>query len=419
MKTLVLLSTILAFLFSSCTKDFCNREVTYIKALPILGDLADFRHPIENTVPRLLENPHKILITSDLLVISEKDLGIHFIDNSNPEHPEPMNFVPIKGISDMSVENSNLLVRTQYDLLELDITAANNVQLLNRHEAVFPTETGSDQAVIGYEVQEVTESLDCDGVFFDNGNWVIFSTNGTQIPLQDVPVSFVGSMSSSQSELQFGTLNRLAIVDDFVYYIDYGSIYVFQKTGSDITLLNEISSPYILETIYPHNDQLYIGARTGMVVYDLSDPTNPSFEQLFEHVNTCDPVLPHGDVAYVTLRSGNDCNGDVNELLVADLSENFSQWPRFIHSTSMDNPHGMAIQNEFLYVSEGEFGMKIFDISRSESPNLHRTESGFTSYDVINHPTNPDIIISAGPNGITQFEVVDGKDISTLSRIEY
>ena len=420
MRTSIFLLLSILF-FTSCTKDNCKREITYMKAVPILGDLESFRKPIVNEAPRALEQPHKILITSNLLIVSEKEVGIHVIDNIEPENPQSVNFIDIPGISDMNVQGNTLFARTHYDILELDISDAENIRLLNRHEAVFPVIDGTaDQSVVTYEVQEVTESMDCSDGPFVNGQWLIFNANGLEIPIQDVPVSFVGSMSSGSSELQFGTLNRMAIIDEYIYYIDYSNIYVFEKSGSSVQLIQQVSSPFIMETIYPSNGQLYIGARTGMIEYSLIDPTNPQIERVFEHFNTCDPVLPHNEVAYITLRSGDACNGDINQLMVADLSRNDNQpWNGIVFTTEMDNPHGMAIQDNFLYVAEGTFGMKIFDITRADFPSLYREETGFTAYDLINHPSDPDILISAGPDGITQFEVVDGQAIQMLSQLSY
>ena len=70
-----------------------------------------------------------------------------------------------------------------------------------------------------------------------------------------------------------------------------------------------------METIYPQGDELFVGSQESVRVFDIAEPSAPSFKSSFNHRRSCDPVLPDGDVAYVTLRSNNsNCPGDNNAL---------------------------------------------------------------------------------------------------------
>src|SRR5690606_2577958 len=104
------------------------------------------------------------------------------------------------------------------------------------------------------------------------------------------------------------------------------------------------SSQYVMwdiETIFPYEDKLFIGARSGMHIYDLATPENPQKISTYSHINSCDPVVVSGDYAYVTLRSGTTCEGFSNQLEVLDISNLAS--PSLVKVYPMHNPHGLGV----------------------------------------------------------------------------
>src|SRR5690606_2672021 len=77
------------------------------------------------------------------------------------------------------------------------------------------------------------------------------------------------------------------------------------------------------------------------------------------HARGCDPVVVQDDYAYVTVRSGGDCGGDINQLDVIDVS-NISN-PILKKSFAMKNPHGLGIDGNTLFICDGDAGLKVFD----------------------------------------------------------
>ena len=59
------------------------------------------------------------------------------------------------------------------------------------------------------------------------------------------------------------------------------------------------------------------------------------------HVTSCDPVVVEGNYADITLRTGNTCETDVNQLDIVDIHA--LDQPTLIKSHPMYNPHGLGI----------------------------------------------------------------------------
>jgi len=140
-----------------------------------------------------------------------------------------------------------------------------------------------------------------------------------------------------------------------------------------------------------------------MEILSTSNPDNPEWIGSFSHATSCDPVLPQGSTAYVTLRSGNECDGNVDALTVVDI-QNLT-FPTAKQDIQMESPYGMTIIDGNLYVGEGENGLKIFKILADDTLELIDHDRSIQAYDVIPHPTQADIILVASPDGFGQYQI--------------
>jgi hypothetical protein len=89
--------------------------------------------------PRSLRHPGKIYVRGTYLFINEPGEGIHIINNQNPADPQPLAFVTIRGNVDMAVKGNVLYADNATDLVALDISNPQRVQVLNRVRTCFPT----------------------------------------------------------------------------------------------------------------------------------------------------------------------------------------------------------------------------------------------------------------------------------------
>src|SRR5690606_11985836 len=109
-----------------------------------------------------------------------------------------------------------------------------------------------------------------------------------------------------------------------------------------------------IETIFPFDNKLFIGSTTGMHIYDIGNPASPEAMAVYNHVTACDPVIVNEKYAFVTLRSGNFCQPGTDLLEVIDIEDPYH--PRLLKSYPMENPHGLGLSGDNLYVCEGNHG---------------------------------------------------------------
>jgi len=411
MKNLYLLLLVPFIVLISCSEDDnCEQTVTYTKGTPIYGQLAHLRVDNINQPPRILESPVKIYLSGEIMLIGEKNKGIHVVDNSDPVNPVFSSFLDIPGNREMAIEGERLFVDAYYDMIEIDISDANNARIVQRIEEAYPvTHTNAlGEALIDFELNVVTEVLSC-SVNIHNDETVWIDHLGARIPESAVPTSFVSSGPA------FGTVNRFAVAKDQLYTIGHRSLNIFDIGEGFSRVRNIDYLEEAMETIYPYDDKLFIGAQNNMSVYTLTDPTMPERIGSFWHATSCDPVLPvSATIAYVTLRSGDDCPGDQNSVNVISYGQINNSIA--IQSIEMDAPFAMARIDDRLFVGEGELGFRIFEIASDWSLSKVEQRTDIAAYDIIPHPTDRDVLLFAGPNGIRQYQVGD-QNYNLLSSI--
>lgn len=213
-----------------------------------------------------------------------------------------------------------------------------------------------------------------------------------------------------------GSMARFTISADYLYMLDGGNIHTANITNPAEPVKE--SSNYIswdIETIFPYEDKLFVGSRSGLHIFSLEDPANPLKVTTYEHVSSCDPVVVEGETAYVTLRSGTECEGFTNQLEVIDVGNWLS--PTLIKIYPMYNPHGLGIDQSLLFICDGEAGLKIYNAEDSENIDQHLIKhyQDIHAYDVI--PFN-NVLMLIGEDGIFQYDYADPTDIRLLSHLQ-
>lgn len=404
---------ILPFMTSltSCLQDSCNREVTFVQHEPVYKTLEEIRVPIASQPAQEMVNPGKIYYYNDFIFINEREEGIHVIDNSNPSSPMPTSFIPIPGNVDIAVKNNVLLADNYIDLVAIDISNPNAVNVLQRSEHAFPNDgQQGDALLVAYTGNIVTDKVDCE--------WA--GGNDVTILADSADPSFAGqTVNESSATGRFaggtgtgGSMSRFTIVGNNLYTVDGSSMHIFDLNS--LTKGNVINLGLGIETIYPYEDKLFIGANSGMFIYDNSNPDNPTFISAFEHVRACDPVVVDGDYAYVTLHTSTECQGWVNALEVIDISN--INAPTLINSYNLTQPKGLSVTDSHLFVCDGHNGLQVFN--KENTPNLSATNNltGFNAYDVIAVPSK-NLLLVVGEDGIRQYDATQPNALKLLSTI--
>lgn len=403
---LLLLSTIL---LNSCA-DEVETTVTYTIQEPVYMLRADLKQAVKVTIPQGLENPGKIYVKGNYLFINEVEKGIHVIDNADPAAPQFMSFIEIPGNIDMAVKNDILYADSYIDLVALDISDPLDVKLVKRIENIFPTygmilEDTAKIFLTGFEEKIITESI-------ENYNSRRRNTWGMGLETGSIQFSSADSGGGSGAG-KGGSMARFTIAGNHLYTISLSDLQVFDiSNAAEPVAGSKVNLGWGIETIFPYNNKLFIGSNTGMHIYDNSNPTTPQHLSTYEHVRSCDPVVVEGDLAWVTLRSGNECMGFTNQLEVLDVSNPRS--PQLLKVYPMDNPHGLGISESMLFLCEGAFGLKVFDIEdhMKINENLLAHFKDHDAYDVI--PLGSSLLL-IGKDGLYQYDYSNPVDIKLLS----
>jgi hypothetical protein len=213
-----------------------------------------------------------------------------------------------------------------------------------------------------------------------------------------------------------GSMARFAIRNNALYVISGGYIKVVDIThiSQPVTVGNQLYLPG-LETIFLKDDYMYIGANNGMSIFDISDNLNPKLTSTYNHITACDPVVVEGNYAYVTLRTGQTCrNSFTNQMDVIDVSNKTAL--KWVKSYPFVSPHGLGIENNILFICDGEEGLKIFDATNvlSITQNMIAHFKEIQATDVI--PLNG-LLFMIGEDGFYQYDYTSLSDVKLLSKI--
>ncbi|MEQ8702883.1 MAG: hypothetical protein RIC19_03130 [Phaeodactylibacter sp.] len=407
----------LSLALPSCVQDSCEATVVYQGFEPVYAKPENFRLPIEYQPPRHLENPGKIYVYQDILLINEREEGVHIINNSNPSSPVPIGFVEIPGNVDMAVRGNMLYADNYVDLVAIDLTNPESPVFAGRTEDAIPHQ-GYDEELgylIRYDQIPVTEEVPCDqyaGVSFRRGGTIFIdvAAGGGAFDLSNE------SSGQAQDVGVGGSMARFTLAQDHLYVVDEYNLHVFGLAApKQPEKLTTVNVGWGIETLFPYGDKLFIGANNGMYIFDNSVPTAPVQLSLFQHATACDPVFVDGNTAYVTLRDGQECETFTNQLDVVDITSLTN--PVLIKSFEMHNPHGLSKLNNALYICENEQGVKIFDATNPETigSNQIGKMTGFQAYDIIT--LQGDLAIVIGEDGLYQYDISDPAAPRRLSNL--
>jgi len=414
----------ISVLLEGCTNS-CETTQEYVYYEPVYTTVEQIREQIALEAPRPIATVGKIYYKDGFMYVNEPGEGIHIIDNRNPSQPVVKNFLVIPGNFDLAIKGNTLYADSFVDLVALDVTSAVSVHEVGRMAGVFKH----------YTVMGMTADVNCCVIT----SWKeMSSVSVTQSECGFVAQpwggfyynSGVAMMADAASALSSktaiapgngsgpgvgGSLARFTVSNDHLFLLDGSEVISVNVNNeqdpveSKRTVIN-----WDMETIFPHKDKLFIGARTGMHIVDISTPESPTFVSTYQHITSCDPVVVDDKYAYVTLRTGNTCQMGSNLLEVIDI-ENPAQ-PTLVRSFPMTNPHGLGIDENTLFLCDGDDGLKAFDASdvMTMGDKMIAHYKGINATDVI--PFN-NLLMMIGEDGIFQYDYSDPKNIKLLSQI--
>lgn len=408
-------------MLSACMDKFTEE---YQSLEPVYLGYKEFRESVKMVSQQDLVKPGKIYTIGSYLFINEIMKGVHVYNNSVPANPQYVGFINIPGNVDMVVKNNIMYADSYIDLVALDITDPTKAREVGRIKSVFPYSVPTyDQTdyrvgqvddtkgvVVSWEVKTVRKEI-------ENYNYPIYpiyygAKYSASMDAAASPNS-TGSQSSAGvggSMARFGlTGNALVAVDNYAYY----NIDLTEATNPKLSSKSQLN--WGIETMFLYGKYMFLGTRNGMLVYDLSDVNKPVYLSTFWHATGCDPVVVEKNRAYVTIRGGNACGSNINRLDVLDVTNVLK--PALLRSYNMDNPYGLGISDDILFVCDGTSGLKVYNAADPYLIAEHQLAKfpGIQAYDVI--PLGKSLLM-IGNDGFYQYDYTDVKNIKQISVIK-
>jgi hypothetical protein len=403
--SMVIAATVIAFVFSACFKDKCRHA--YKLYIPVYKTLTELRASVKSGPGTALDKPGKIYIDGNWIYVNEKEKGIHVIDNSTPQQPRNVAFINIPGNIDISIKNSILYADLYCDLAAIDISNPQSVVAKKYLTKTFPSRvnytSSNNPDSIMVIVDWITRDTiaDCQTITAWNNN------------CNTCPVFYTASSSAPSNPGTAGSMARFASLNDHLYAVSNSDLNVIDiSNAADPVFLKNQGIGWNIETIFPYNNKLFIGAGSSMSIYDVQDPVNPKQLAWSGHWCSSDPVVADDKYAYVTLHDADVCRNKVNQLEIYSLEFNSSA--QLKRTYPLTNPQGLSKDGNLLFICDGRDGLEIFDISNVMDMKLLKRFPGINPYDVI---ALNGIAYVTSPEGLYQYGYSNRNNIHLLSKL--
>ncbi len=412
-KLLYLLAFSLLFPLFSCEDDV-ERTETFMANVPVYMSYSEFRQEKSISKSQEMIQPGKICMYGNYLFINEISKGIHIINNSNPKNPENIGFLEIIGNIDMAIKDNLLFVDSQSDLVCFDISNPEK-----------PTEKSRSKDVFYYVFPSTGNNYPIDDVDPEKGvviDWVVQKITkkverNRPMPCYDFASDLSSSWSSynksSKATAITGSMARFAVNGDYLYVIENNYLLkVFSISDNKASLIKSEYARSTVETLFCYKENLFMGGPSGLCIYSIEDPQSPKYLSFITHIVGCDPVVVQDDYAYVTVRSGNFCGQNANELMVIDVKEPSN--PQIKATFTMQEPYGLSIDGNHLFVCDN--GIKIFDVSNPLEAGKKQLAAfdNMHGFDVIAYGN---LLMMIGNDGLSQYDYSDINNVHLLSTI--
>lgn len=141
MKRLSLLLSIcgVSCILSSCIR-FGEAPAPTTLYKPVLMDRSSLERSILWKPAKEIKVPGKIYYKDNYILISERYLGVHLVDNTDPKNPVIKGYISVPGCVDMAMKDNTLYVDNAVDLVAIDISqiGSSQITIKKRVKDTFP-----------------------------------------------------------------------------------------------------------------------------------------------------------------------------------------------------------------------------------------------------------------------------------------
>jgi hypothetical protein len=417
-KKIYAVLVLLVAISTSCTDKVFE---TFTANSPVYLSYDALHSSVKMDEAREINNPGKIYFKDQYIFINEKMKGVHVYDVSNPKNPQNKGFIEIPGNVDIAIKDNVLYADSYTDLVSIDVSSFSGIKEVGRVQKVFPytlpvydtkypmAKVDQTKGVVtGWEVKSVRQEL-------EQRYYPVYYNYESLAMDMNYASGGIGGASGSTYGVG-GSMARFGLFKNMLYVVDQYSLYTFKlNSASDASLLTTTSIGWNVETIFIADNHMFLGTQNGMIVETLEVPESPAQIGSYSHLTACDPVVIKGDLAFVTLKGGITCRGTVNQLDVIRMSNGYSKF-ELMKSYPMFGPQGIGIDDDLLFICDGDAGLKIYNSSDplAISDNMIASFPLIHAYDVI--PMN-NYLFMIGEKGFLLYDYTNIQDIKQIGII--
>jgi hypothetical protein len=414
MKKIIMYTAVLCGIisFNACVKSEIRKKM--VLAVPQFMERNAYYSSLKMQAPTEVKAAGKFILYNNYMLLQDMFRGIHIIDVTNMSSPTKIGFIPAGNVNDFAMKDNFLYLDCNRDLVTLNLSDINNITLANIQVDVFDNLNGqsstvNNQIFTGYKyvdtviVEDASNNYYISKVGVFNTMEVAFSSSA----------NLASSASGSTTSIG-GSMARFCIVGNYMYTVDVSRLITFNlQNAAAPSNTNTATLGWQIETVYPMKDKLFIGSANGMFIYSIANAAAPQAQGTFSHARVCDPVIADGNYAYVTLRSGTQCQGFTNQLDVVNITDVTK--PTLVKSYNLTNPHGLSKKDNTLYICDGKDGLRIMNVADVNAVSTTKTIAMAETFDVI--ATGNNAFISA-KDGIHLMDISNAENPTQKSIIK-
>ncbi len=152
-QLLYLIFPVLALLVTGCFQliDFSPPKLESAYE-PILMSRKQLETSVVKKEAQPIIKPGKLYHYGHYILINEQFAGVHLINNQNPRSPQNIGFIQVPGSVDFAVKNNVLYLDNAVDLVAVDLSNLNAVQVTKRVKNALPELVAPDN--LSYELKD-------------------------------------------------------------------------------------------------------------------------------------------------------------------------------------------------------------------------------------------------------------------------
>jgi len=219
-----------------------------------------------------------------------------------------------------------------------------------------------------------------------------------------------------------GSITRFVAYQGFMYALNLNEVQTYSLENPDKPqLVHRLATDYGLETIIVYEGTVYLGSTTALYVLDISTPATPKILAQTERPDIfqggCDPVVVKGNYAYSTIKIVQNRCGNIgaeSALLVYDLSDKSN--PKQVGMYFLSEPNGLGYKDNVLFVcDEGADQVILFDISNPE--NLTQLNQALPLQDPVDLIVDGSRMIVSARTGFVFYDLSALPDVRKIGEI--